>query len=88
MQTAMLEREYQRYRIGCLRLGAEPLPLEAFEARWEEFEAHAERLKEGEAAQSLTEIAPALRAEMQRRIQSDPFVRAILIGMAEENSAP
>ncbi len=81
------EREYRWYRIGSERLGQPPLDEAEFEARWQEFEDHAERLKAAEASGSAPDVEAAIRAEMQRRIKDDPFVRAILVGMAEEDSA-
>jgi hypothetical protein len=84
---AQREREYRWYRLGCERLGQTPLDEAAFEGRWQEFEDHAERLKAAEASKTAPDMDAAVRAEMQRRVQDDPFVRAILVGMAEENSA-
>ncbi|HZO91209.1 MAG TPA: hypothetical protein VFB38_22990 [Chthonomonadaceae bacterium] len=81
------EREYGWYRVGCDRLGQTPLSEAEFEARWQEFEDHAERLKAAEASGVPPDVDAAVRAEMQRRIKNDPFVRAILVGMAEETSA-
>ncbi|HLK56007.1 MAG TPA: hypothetical protein VKU00_05570 [Chthonomonadaceae bacterium] len=82
-----LTRTYVWYRTGCERLGQTPLSEAEFAARWQEFEDHAERLKEAEAEGSVAEMDPAARAEMQRRISDDPFVKAVLVGMAEEQSA-
>ena len=82
-----MEQEYRRYRIGCERLGYTPISAEEFAARWQEFEDHAERLRAAEKGGSLTDVDAAVRAEMQKRIKDDPFVRAILVGMAEEDSA-
>ena len=84
---ADLTREYGWYRTGCERLGQTPMTEADFTVRWQEFEAHAERLKAAEVEGSVAEIDAAMRAEMQRRIQDDPFVKAVLVGMAEEQSA-
>ncbi|HZT43730.1 MAG TPA: hypothetical protein VFA07_16305 [Chthonomonadaceae bacterium] len=84
---ADLTREYGWYRTGCERLGQMPLAEAEFAARWQELEDHAERLKAAEAEGSVAEMDAATRAEMQRRIQDDPFVKAVLVGMAEEQSA-
>jgi hypothetical protein len=81
------EREYRWYRLGCERLGHPPLDEATFAARWQEFEDHAERLRAAEASGSPPDVDAAVRSEMQRRIKDDPFVRAVLVGMAEENSA-
>jgi hypothetical protein len=81
------EREYRWYRTGCDRLGQTPLDEAEFAARWQEFEDHAEKLKAAERAGAAPDIAAGVRAEMQRRMKDDPFVRAVLIGMAEEDSA-
>ena len=80
------EREYRWYRIGCDRLGQEPLAPAAFAAQWQEFEDHAEKLKAAEATGAPPEIDAGARAAMQRRIQDDPFVKAVLVGMAEAES--
>lgn len=78
------EREYRWYRIGCDRLGQEPMNEAAFAARWQEFEDHAEQLKAAEESGTAPAIDAGVRAEMQRRMQEDPFVKAVLIGMSEE----
>lgn len=82
------EREYRWYRTGCERLGSEPAEILSeveFVARWQEWEAHAERLKAAEADGKLAELDATERAEKGRRIQDDPFVRAVLVGMSEAN---
>jgi hypothetical protein len=81
------EREYRLYKIGCERLGQTPLSETEFAARWQEFEDHAERLKAAEQTGTPPDVDAALRAEMQQRIKDDPFVRAVLVGMAEAESA-
>ena len=81
------EREDRWYRTGCERLGQTPLDEAAFEIRWQEYEDHAEKLKAAEAKQTLTELEAERRAEMQQRMQSDPFVQAVLIGMSEDEFA-
>jgi hypothetical protein len=80
-------REYSWYRTGCARLGQEPLEEAAFAVRWQELEDHAEKLKTAEKSGSPPEIDPSVRAEMQRRIKEDPFVKAVLVGMAEDPDA-
>jgi 2-polyprenyl-6-methoxyphenol hydroxylase-like FAD-dependent oxidoreductase len=77
------EREYRWYLTGCDRLGHTPLPEAEFAARWQEFENHAERLKQADKERTLENLEADLRAQMQRRIQDDPFVKAVLVGMAE-----
>ena len=86
-QMADLEREYRWYRTGCERLGETPLEEAAFAARWQEFADHAERLKAAEIEGALPGMDAGVRAGMQRRIKDAPFVKAVLIGMAEEDSA-
>jgi hypothetical protein len=81
---AELEREYRWYLKGCDRLGQAPLDQATFAARWQEFEAHAEQLKAGETGGDLSAIAQEVRAEMQQRVKADPFVKAVLVGMAED----
>ena len=77
-------REYRLYRIGCDRLGQSPMGESEFEARWADFESYAETLKAAELAGAPPDVDAAMRAEMQQRVKDDPFVRALLIGMAEE----
>ncbi|HLK60716.1 MAG TPA: hypothetical protein VKU00_29405 [Chthonomonadaceae bacterium] len=81
------EKEYRWYRTGCERMGQVPLDEAAFEARWQEYEDHAEKLKAAETKQSLSELEAERRAEMQHRLKSDPFVQAVLIGMKEDEFA-
>jgi hypothetical protein len=81
------EREYRWYRTGCDRLGQIPLSEPEFEARWQEFENHAELLKRADQEHSLSSIETGVRTQMQNRIKDDPFVKAVLVGMAEEESA-
>lgn len=84
---AAREREYRWYLIGCERFGYSPMREEEFTVRWQEFEDHAERLKSAEASGTAPDVDTAVRIEMQRRIKEDPFVKAVLVGMAEEQSA-
>jgi hypothetical protein len=77
------EREYRQYLNGCNRLGQTPVSKEEFLTRWQEFEQYAERLKAAEEAGSVAEVDAVERAAMQQRAK-DPFVQALLIGMAEE----
>lgn len=79
-----MEREYHWYVIGCDRLGQKPVSEAEFRERWQEFEAHAEQLKAAEADNTLPELNIVRRAEMEKRVKDDPFVRALLVGMAEE----
>lgn len=79
------QQEYRWYRIGCERLGQEPLAEADFATRWQEFEDHAERLKAAEQSGVAPDVSPAVRAEMQKRIKDDPFVKAVLVGMAESS---
>ncbi|CEK17571.1 hypothetical protein [Chthonomonas calidirosea] len=83
----MLDQEYRWYCIGCERLGREPMPFELFEAYWHEMQQHALRLQEAEANNALATLDPNLRAQMQQRVRSDPMIRALLIGMAEESGS-
>jgi hypothetical protein len=78
------EAEYGHYLRGCNRLGQIPVSKEEFLTRWQEFEQYAEQLKTAEAAGSVEEIDKARRAEMQQRLKDDPFVQAILVGLAED----
>ena len=79
-----MEKEYHWYVIGCDRLGQAPVAQKEFASRWQEFEAHAEQLKAADANGTLLKLDAADRAEMEARMKNDPFVRAILVGMAEE----
>lgn len=81
------EREYGWYLVGAERLGHTPIGPEEFATRWQEFEDHAEKLKAAEAEGKEPDIEATARQEMQRRIKDDPFVKAVLVGMAEANSA-
>ncbi len=83
-----LQQEYQWYLIGCERLDMDALGYEAFEARWQEFEEFAEQLKTAETEETLHTLDNQQRVLMQKRVNGDPFVRAILVGMAESNSTP
>ena len=78
------EEEFRGYLRGCNLLGQIPVSQEEFLVRWQEFEQYAEQLKTAEAAGSVEEIDRAQRAEMQQRFKDDPFVQAILVGMAED----
>jgi hypothetical protein len=84
---AEYEREFRWYLIGCDRLGHTPLDAAEFTARWLELESHAERLKQADKEKTLSELEVGKRAEMQRRIKDDPFVKAVLVGMAEETQS-
>lgn len=79
-----MEKEYHWYVLGCDRLGQSPVTPEEFAIRWQEFESHAEQLKTAEANGTLLKLDTANRAEMEARMKDDPFVRALLVGMAEE----
>ncbi len=79
----MLDREYGWYLAGCRAYGYTPIPREEFAESWREFEAHAERLRAAEAASAEPDIAPEERVRMSARVSNDPFVKAILVGMAE-----
>jgi hypothetical protein len=81
---AEYEREYQWYLTGCNRLDQIPVSKEEFLTRWQEFEHYAEQLKAADEANTVGEVDAAQRAEMQARVQDDPFVQAILVGMAED----
>ena len=50
----------------------------------QEFEDHAEKLRAVETSSKPPDIDAVTRAEMQRKVKDDPFVRAVLIGMAED----
>ncbi len=63
------------------------LSYEDFAERWQEFEDFAERLKSAEAGESLHTLDSVQRANMQKRVNDDPYVRAVLVGMAESNSS-
>ena len=79
------EQEYRWYQVGCDRLGQTPLDEAAFGTRWQELEDHAERLKAAESGKTLSDIDPQTRADMERRVKDDPFVKAVLVGMAEDS---
>ena len=78
------EQEYSWYRIGCERLGQPPLDETVFALRWQELEDHAERLKAADADKTLLDLDLQMRAEMEERTKDDPFVKAVLVGMAGE----
>ena len=80
-------REYNWYLTGCSRLDREPLPLEEFSKIWQEYENHAEALKRAEKEGKLSSLDAANRVRMERKIQSDPILKAVLVGQAEEESA-
>lgn len=82
-----MSQEYEWYLIGVRQMGLEPLDEAAFAARWREFQEHAERLKEAEAGGQIEDLPPAQRTEMQQRVKNDPFVRAVLLGMAAEQGS-
>jgi len=48
----------------------------------------AEQLKTAETEETLHTLDNQQRVLMQKRVNGDPFVRAILVGMAESNSTP
>ena len=79
------EQEYGWYVTGCSRLGIAPLDRAEFSTRWQELEDWAEKLKAAEASQSLQQMDAGERATMEQRAKNDPFVRAVLVGMAEAN---
>ena len=81
---ASREYEYGWYLVGCQRTGQTPIDLEAFSAWWQEYEDHAERLKAAEAEKTLLEMDSERRAEMLKRMQSDPIVQAVMVGMSED----
>ncbi len=80
---AGLEQEYGWYVVGCDRLGQTALSQPEFAARWQELEDHAERLKAADAGRTLTEMDARARGDMESRVKDDPFVKAVLVGMAE-----
>ena len=82
----MLETEYRCYRIGCNRLGIAPVEREEFASRWQELEDYAGVLSLAETSGTAPETEPETRMKMQQTMKSDPFVRALLVGMAEEQS--
>lgn len=79
------EAEYQQYLRGCQRLGQEAVTLEEFQRQWDRFEEHAEALRSAERAGSLASLPATDRAAMQQRVQNDPLVKALLVGMAEDS---
>ena len=79
------EQEYRWYRVGCERLGQSPLDKADFEARWQELEDHAERLKVADADKTFSALDPQTRADVERRVKDDPFIKAVLVGMGEDN---
>ena len=83
----MYPQEYRWYKIGCDRFGYEEMSEADFVVRWSEFEAHAEALKAADATQNFESLDTEKRAEMQARMKEDPFVKAVLVGMAEENQS-
>lgn len=78
-----LEREYGWYVVGCDRLGQTALGQAEFAARWLELQAHAESLKAADASGTLGDLDARARADMESRVKDDPFVKAVLVGMAE-----
>ena len=77
------EQEYSWYVIGCDRLGQAALGEAEFAARWQELEDHAERLKAADLNKTLPDLDARARADMEARVKDDPFVKAVLVGMAE-----
>ena len=82
-----MEKEYHWYVLGCDRLGQAAVSPKEFAGRWQEFEAHAEQLKTADASGALLTLDATKRADMEARMKDDPFVRALLVGMAEEGVA-
>jgi hypothetical protein len=55
---------------------------------WQIYEDHAESLKAADRSGTLTQIDPIRRVEMERRIQDDAILKAVLVGQAEETEMP
>jgi hypothetical protein len=87
MEDRELEREYGWYLIGTNRLGHEAVVYEEFVVKWQEFQDHAELLKTADAEETLTSVDAEKRREMQARLKTDPFVKAVLVGMSEDPAA-
>lgn len=83
----MREREYRWYLVGCDRLGQTPISEAEFSERWQAFEDHAETLKSADKRGTLLDVDVQARSDMQQRIKEDPFVKAVLVGMAEDETA-
>jgi hypothetical protein len=82
---ASYEREYRWYLIGCNRLGQQPVSQTEFSAEWLEYETIAERLKQADAQGTLALESDA-RRHVKERGKDNPFIKAILVGMAEEQA--
>jgi|GEM_PF-2225807 len=80
--------EYRWYVKGCQRLDREPIPHDEFCRVWQIYEDHAESLKAADRSGTLTQIDPIRRVEMERRIQDDAILKAVLVGQAEETEMP
>lgn len=87
MEDREREREYGWYLIGTNRLGHDAVGYEEFVTKWQEFEDHAELLKTADVEETLNAVDAEKRREMQARLKTDPFVKAVLVGMSEDTEA-
>lgn len=85
LEMSSYEREYNWYLTGCSRLSQLPIKKELFFLRWQEFESHAEKLREADSEGTVAVLDAKNRREMESMFNHDPFVRAVLIGMSEDN---
>lgn len=81
-------QRYRWYIIGCDRLNQTPLTEEEFGAVWQRYEDYAEMLKTAEKAGTLADIDGATRRDMERIIDADPMMKAVLIGQSESGCMP
>ncbi len=86
MSTEQPDRslQYHWYLTGCNRLNREPLPIDEFTVIWQEYESHAEMLKQAERDRKIDTLNASERIRMERKIQADPILKAVLVGQAEE----
>jgi hypothetical protein len=88
MSTEQPDRslQYRWYLTGCSRLDREPLPLDEFSVIWQEYENYAELLKQADRDKKIDALDASERIRMERKIQADPILKAVLVGQAEEGT--
>ena len=84
MTTTDRQQEYRWYVLGCDRLDREPVSLCDFSELWQKYEDHAESLKLADKQGSLLTLDITERSKMEKQIQNDPMLKAVLIGQSED----
>ncbi len=86
MTTSERSQEYKWYLVGCDRLDREPVSLGEFSELWQKYEDHAESLKLADKQGALLTLDSNRRSQMEKQIQNDPMVKAVLIGQSEDQT--